>query len=61
MPTYTFKIKDKIIKVDAFDIDEALNKAGIDPWDVYEIVESEDDFKHKCLLSVITDEVLFGK
>ncbi|HOJ71142.1 MAG TPA: hypothetical protein PLR38_04815 [Syntrophorhabdaceae bacterium] len=61
MSTYTFKIKDKILTVDAFDIDDALNKAGIDPWDEYELIESEDDFENKCFLSAITDDILFNE
>ena len=61
MSTYTLRIKDRLITVDALDIDEALNKAGIDPWDEYEVVEPEDDFEYKCFLSAITDDLLFGK
>lgn len=61
MPTYTFKTGlDEYITVDAIDINEALNKAGIDVYDTYELIES-DEFEDRCLISAITDEILFGE
>ena len=56
MPQYTFKINDEYRTAEAFDLDEALRKAGIDENDGYEIVEG-DDFENSCLKSVIVDEL----
>lgn len=61
MPTYTFKTGiGEYITIEADDIDEALEKAGIDKYDYYEIIET-DDFGKKCLFSAIADDVLFGE
>ncbi len=60
MPQYTFKINDEYKTVDAFDFDDALDEAGIDKNDDYELVEG-DDFKNKCFMSAIADEILFGE
>ena len=59
MSQFTFKINDEYKTVDAFNLDDALRKAGIDENDDYEVVEG-DDFKEKCFMSAITDEILFG-
>jgi hypothetical protein len=60
MPQYTFKINALESRtVDAFDLDDALEKAGIAKDDLYELVEG-DDFENKCFMAAITDEVLFG-
>ena len=57
MPQYTFKINyPENRTVDAFDLDDALEKAGIAKGDPYELVE-EDDFENKCFMSAITDEI----
>ena len=59
MGQYAFKINNEYRAVEAFDLDDALKEAGIDENDDYEIVEG-DDFKNKCFMSAITDEILFG-
>lgn len=59
MPQYTFKINDEYRTVEAFDLEEALKEAGIEKYNEYEVVEG-DDFKNKCFMSAITDEMLFG-
>jgi hypothetical protein len=60
MPHYKFKINELEYRtVDAFDLDDALERAGITKDDPYELVEG-DDFNNKCLMSAIADEVLFG-
>ena len=60
MPQYTFKIKGEYKTVDAFDFDDALEEAGIDENDDYELVEG-DKFKNKYFMSAIADEILFGE
>ncbi|OQB77344.1 MAG: hypothetical protein BWX92_00998 [Deltaproteobacteria bacterium ADurb.Bin135] len=61
MPQYTFKINELENRtVDAYDLDDALRKAGIDENDDYELVE-EDDFENKCFMAAITDEIMFGE
>lgn len=58
MPRYTFKLNDLEYRtVDALDLDDALERAGIKEG--YELVEG-DDFEDRCLMSAITDEILFG-
>lgn len=60
MPRYTFKLNDLEYRtVDALDLDDALERAGISEGDTYELIEG-DDFGTKCLMSAITDEILFG-
>ncbi|MCX5813382.1 MAG: hypothetical protein NT178_12685 [Proteobacteria bacterium] len=59
MPQYTFKINDEYVTAEAFDLEDALRKAGIQKTDAYEVV-GEDDFEDKCFLSAITDDILFG-
>lgn len=60
MPRYTFKLNDLEYRtVDALDLDDALERAGIAEGDRYELVEG-DDFEDRCLMSAIADEVLFG-
>ena len=57
MPRYTFKINELEYRtVDAFDLDDALERAGI-AKDDYELIES-DDFEEKCFMSAIADEIL---
>lgn len=53
------KINDEYRTVEAFDLDDALEEAGIEEYDDYELVEG-DDFKNKCFMAAITDEILFG-
>jgi len=60
MPQWTFKINDEYKTVDAFDFDDALEQAGIDENDDYELIEG-DEFKNKLFMSAITDEILFGE
>ena len=60
MPRYTFKVSDLEYRtVDALDLDDALERAGIGKDSSYELEET-DDFSNKCLISAITDEILFG-
>ena len=60
MPRYTFKISDLEYRtVDAFDLEDALERAGIKNGDYYELVEG-DDFENRCFLSAITDDIFFG-
>jgi hypothetical protein len=60
MPRFKFKINELEYRtVDAFDLDDALERAGIDRNDPCELVEG-DDFDEKCLMSAITDEIFFG-
>ncbi len=59
MKQFTFHVdgEDKIVEAD--DLEEALAKAGIEEGDIFELVE-EDNIEDKCLLSAITDDILFG-
>jgi hypothetical protein len=60
MPHYRFKINELECRtLDTFDIDDALERAGIAKDDPNELVEG-DDFDEKCFISAIADEVLFG-
>jgi hypothetical protein len=60
MPRFKFKINELEYRtVDAFDLDDALQRTGIDRDDPYEMVEG-DDFDENCLISTLTDEILFG-
>ena len=60
MSRYTFKINGLDYRtVDALDLDDAMERAGITKDDSYELTEG-DDFDDKRLISAITDEVLFG-
>lgn len=60
MPQYTFKINNLESRtVEAYNLDEALELAGIAKGDPYELVEW-DDFENKCFMATITDEILFG-
>jgi hypothetical protein len=56
---YTLKVGGEEMVVDACDLEEALREAGIGEDEEYEVVEV-DDFEDKCLLSAITDDILFG-
>ncbi len=57
MPQYTFKINELEYRtVDALDLDDALEHAGIAKDDPYELIEG-DDFDDKCLMSAITQTV----
>jgi len=60
MALYTFRINDEYRTVDAFDFDDALREAGIDESDDYEVIEG-DEFRNRCFMSAITDEILFGE
>jgi hypothetical protein len=60
MAQYTFSVNGEYKTVEAFDLDEALNGAGIDENDNYEVVEG-DEFRNRCFMSAITDEILFGE
>ena len=56
MPRYKFKINELEYRtVDAFDLDDALDRTGIARDDPYELVEG-DDFGEKCLMSAIANE-----
>jgi predicted transposase YdaD len=58
MPQYTFKINELEYRtVDALDLDDALEHAGIAKDDPYELIWG-DDFDDKYLISAITDEIL---
>ena len=59
MPQWTFRINDGYRTVDAFDLNEALKEANLTEFDDYEIIEG-DDFEDRCLMSAITDDILFG-
>lgn len=59
MTKYTFYINGDYRTVDADNEEEAVEKAGITGGDKYDLVET-DSFDDKCLLSAITDEILFG-
>lgn len=48
------------IEVEASDIDEALDKAGITSYEFCEIYE-DDASRRIRLLSAIADEILFGE
>jgi hypothetical protein len=39
--------------------EEAFKAAGIEKGDTYDLVET-DAFDNKCLLSTVTDDILFG-
>lgn len=60
MQQWTFRINDEYRTVEAYDLDEALNKAGLTVLDDYELIEG-DDFEDRCLMSAITDDILFGE
>ncbi|HNQ63699.1 MAG TPA: hypothetical protein PLX88_07150 [Syntrophorhabdaceae bacterium] len=60
MAQYTFSVNGEYKTVEAFDLDEALNGAGIDENDNYEVVEG-DEFRNRCFMSAIADEILFGE
>ncbi len=59
MPQYTFKINYEYLAAEAFDLEDALRKAGIQKTDDYKIEEGED-FEDNCFLSAIMDDILFG-
>lgn len=59
MTEYTFYINGDYKTVEAETEVEAIKEAGIEEGDVYDLVET-DSFEDKCLLSAITDEILFG-
>lgn len=60
MQQWTFRINDEYRTVEAYDLDEARNKAGLTALDDYELIEG-DDFEDRCLISAITDDILFGE
>ncbi len=59
MTQYTFYINGEYTTVEADSEEEAIKEAGIKDGDTYDLVET-DTFDDKCLLSAITDEILFG-
>lgn len=60
MSRYTFQVNNtEYITVDAPSLKEALEQAGIKDHDSYEIIEG-DDSEDRCLISAITDDILFG-
>jgi len=59
MTKYTFYINGQHKTVEADTEEEAIKAAGIKERDVYDLVET-DSFDDKCLLSAITDDILFG-
>jgi hypothetical protein len=56
---YTFYVNGEYKTVEADTEEEAIREAGIEEGDIYDLVET-DSFDDKCLLSAITDEILFG-
>lgn len=59
MTTYTFYVNGDYRTVEADTEEEALKEGGIQEDDIYDLVET-DSFDDKCLLSAITDDILFG-
>lgn len=59
MTMYTFYINGLYKTVEADNEEDAIREAGIQEGDAYDLVET-DSFDDKCLLSAITDEILFG-
>lgn len=60
MPRYKFKINGLEHRaVDALDLEDALERAGITKDEPYEPLEA-DAFDEKWMSSAITDEILFG-
>lgn len=59
MARYTVRVRGEELTVEAGDLDEALWQAGVSEGEPYEVVDV-DDFEEKCLLSAITDDILFG-
>lgn len=59
MTTYTFYINGDYRTVDADSEEDAVEKAGLTDGDIYDLVET-DSFDDKCLLSAITEDILFG-
>ena len=59
MTQYTFYINGDYRTVEGDAEEDATREAGIEEGDVYDLVET-DSFENKCLLSAITDEILFG-
>ena len=59
MTMYTFYVNGEYKTVEADTEEEAIREAGIEEGDIYDLVET-DSFDDKCLLSAITDELLFG-
>jgi len=59
MTMYTCYVNGEYKTVKADTEEEAIREAGIEEGDIYDLVET-DSFDDKCLLSAITDEILFG-
>ena len=59
MTRYTFYINEEYKTVEAETEEDGIKAAGIEEGDVYDLVET-DSFDDKCLLSAITDDILFG-
>lgn len=55
MPRYTFKVSNLEYRtVDALDLDDALERAGIEKDSSYGLEEG-DDFSNRCLMSATVD------
>jgi hypothetical protein len=59
MTEYTFYINGEYKTVEAEDLEGALKEAGIEEGEEYDLVETVS-FEDRCLLSAISDEILFG-
>jgi hypothetical protein len=59
MTQYTFYANGEYKTVEADTEEDAIKVAGIEEGDAYDLVET-DSFDDKCLLSAITDDILFG-
>lgn len=59
MTMYTFYVNGEYKTIEADTEEEAIKQAGIEEGDTYDLVET-DSFDEKCLLSAVTDDILFG-
>ena len=59
MTMYTFCINGMHKTVEADTEEEVTKEAGLEEGDAYDLVET-DSFNDRCILSAITDEILFG-
>lgn len=59
MTQYTFYVNGEHVTVEADTEEDAIKEAGIAEGETYDLVET-DSFDDKCLLSAITDDILFG-
>lgn len=58
MTQYTFYVNGEYKTVEADTEEDAIKVAGIEEGDTYDLVET-DSFDDKCLLSAITDDILY--